>query len=68
MILVCAADVFRKLRKIRKIVNFQKLIKICHKQNVKCLVRLQVDWTGLQSPVLEFDQKCTQNAYFLQKW
>ena len=23
---------------------------------------------GLQSPVLEFDKNCTQNAYFLQKF
>ena len=27
----------------------------------------QVDYAGLQSPVLEFDKNCTQNAYFLQK-
>ena len=28
----------------------------------------QVDQAGLQSPVLEFDKNCTQNAYFLQKF
>ena len=28
----------------------------------------QVDYAGLQSPVLEFDKNCTQNAYFLQKF
>ena len=27
MILVCAADDFRKFRKIRKIINFEKIIK-----------------------------------------
>ena len=27
----------------------------------------QVDYAGLQSPVLEFDKNCTENAYFLQK-
>ena len=27
----------------------------------------QVDSAGFQSPVLEFDENCTQNAYFLQK-
>ena len=27
----------------------------------------QVVYAGLQSPVLEFDKNCTQNAYFLQK-
>ena len=39
MILVCAADDFRKFWKIRKIIKFLKIHKkICHKQNVKCLV------------------------------
>ena len=28
----------------------------------------QVDKVGLQSPVLEFDKNCTQNAYLLQKF
>ena len=27
----------------------------------------QVDYAGVQSPVVEFDKNCTQNAYFLQK-
>ena len=27
----------------------------------------EVDKAGLQSPVLEFDKNCNQNAYFLQK-
>ena len=27
----------------------------------------QVDYAGLQSPVLEFGKNYTQNAYFLQK-
>ena len=30
-------------------------------------VFFQVDWACLQSPVLEFDKNCTQNAYFFQK-
>ena len=38
MILVYAADNFRKFWKIQKIIIIYKSIKICHKQNVKCLV------------------------------
>ena len=68
MILVCTAEDFRKFRKIQKIINLKKNHKkICHKQNVKCLMFFQVDKAGLQSPVLEFDKNCTQNGYFLQK-
>ena len=39
MILVCAADDFRKYQNIRKIgFSIKNHKKICHKQNVKCLV------------------------------
>ena len=68
MILVCAADDFRKFRKIWKIINFQKIHKnsvISKISSVSCFFKStrQV----LQSPVLEFDKNCTHNAYFLQK-
>ena len=43
MILVCAGDDFHKFRKIRKTINFKKIKKICHKQNVKFLMFFQVD-------------------------
>ena len=43
MILVFTVDDFWKFWKIQIIINFQKIIKICHKQNVKCLVFFQVD-------------------------
>ena len=67
MILACAADDFGKFRKIRKIINFQKFIK--NLPSAKCQVFgvFQVDEAGLQSPVLESDKHCTQNAYFLRK-
>ena len=68
MIIVCAADDFRKFRKIGKIVNFlknHKKIVINKMSSVWCF--FQVDKAGLQSPVLEFDKYCTQNAYFLKK-
>ena len=38
MILVCAADDFRNFGKFGKLSVFKKIIKICHKQNVKCLM------------------------------
>ena len=44
MILVCAADDFRKFWKIQKIIIFLKIHKkICHKENVKFLVFFQID-------------------------
>ena len=67
MILVCAAVDFHFFGKFRKLSIFKNSLKICHKQNVKCLVFFQVDLAGLQSPVLKFDKNCTLNAYFPQK-
>ena len=62
MILGCAADDFRKFRKIQKIINFKKFIKICQ---VFCVFSSRIG--RLQLPVLEFDRNCTQNANFLKK-
>ena len=42
-------------------------LKICHKQKFKYLVFLQVDLTGLLSPVVQFHKNCNENAYFLTK-
>ena len=68
MILVCAADDVRNFRKIWKIVVvFLNSKKICHKQNVKCLVLFKSTRQVCNHPVPEFDKNCTQNAYFLQK-
>ena len=38
MILVCAADDFRKYGKMQKLRFKKNHIKICHKQKIKCLV------------------------------
>ena len=38
MILVCAADDFQNFGKFGKSSTFKNSYKICHKQNVKCLV------------------------------
>ena len=67
MILVCAADDFRKFRKFWKIINFLKIIKNLSQANCQVFGVFQVDWACLQSPVLEFDKNCTQNTYFRQK-
>ena len=54
MILVCAADDFRKFRKFWKIINFLKIIKNLSQANCQVFGVFQVDWACLQSSVLEF--------------
>ena len=68
MILVCAADDFRKNQK--KSENYQflkKHKKICHKQKVKFLVFFKSTRRVCIQLYLYLDKNCTQNAFFLQK-
>ena len=68
MFLGCAADDFRKFRKIRNIINLKKIIKksvISKMSSVWCF--FQVDYAGLQSPVLEFDKTALKTLIFFKK-
>ena len=41
--------------------------KITHKPKFRGLVFFQVGYTGLKSPVLQFEKNCSQNTYLPQK-
>ena len=67
MILVCAADDFRKFWEISQNYQFLKIHKKSVISKMSSIGCFSSRLGKFQAPVLEFDKNCTQNAYFKKK-